>query len=103
MEQKREPMEKNRIERRERWTSELVAAKSISIKSAERRSGGCAWKAVRLTSGGLRRVRDDGLRGAVRFFERGAGVSRGHSRSASATVQSEGPKGAPQGVNGRGL
>ncbi len=102
MEQRREPMKKNRIERRERWTSEPVAAKSISIKGAERRSGGCAWKAVRLTSGGLRRVRDDGLRGAVRLFERGAGVSRGHSRSVSATGQVEGPKGAPQGVNGRG-
>jgi hypothetical protein len=57
VEQKREPMKKNRIGRRERWTSEPVTAKSISIKSAERRSGGCAWKAVELTSGDLRRVR----------------------------------------------
>ena len=50
-------MKKNRIERRERWTSEPVTAKSISIKGAERRSGGCASKAVELTSGDLRRVR----------------------------------------------
>lgn len=49
--------------RRERWTSGLGTAKSISIKSAKRRSGGCAWKAVELTSGGLCRVHrsKDGL------------------------------------------
>ncbi len=43
--------------RRERGTSEQMIAKSVSIKSAERKSGGCALKAVELTSGGLRRVR----------------------------------------------
>jgi len=39
--------------RRERWTSQLVMAKSISIKSAERKFGDCAGKAVELTSGDL--------------------------------------------------
>ena len=39
--------------RRERWTSQPPMAKSKSIKNAERRSGGCAWKAVELTSGDL--------------------------------------------------
>jgi len=48
--------------RRERWTSGLVTAKSISIKSAERKSGGCVPKAIELTSGDLRGVRN-GLRG----------------------------------------
>jgi hypothetical protein len=38
---------------RERRTSSLGTAKSISIKGAERRFGGCAWKAVELTSGDL--------------------------------------------------
>jgi hypothetical protein len=33
-----------------------LTAKSISIKSAQRRSGGCVRKAVVLTSGGLDRV-----------------------------------------------
>jgi len=39
--------------RRERWTSKPPMAKSISIKDAERKSGGCAGKAVELTSGDL--------------------------------------------------
>ena len=39
--------------RRERGTSQPPMAKSKSIKDAGRRSGGCAWKAVELTSGDL--------------------------------------------------
>jgi hypothetical protein len=39
--------------RRERGTSQLVMAKSVSIKSAERKFGDCAGKAVELTSGDL--------------------------------------------------
>jgi hypothetical protein len=70
VEQTREPMDKNRIVRRERGTSELVIATSVSIKSAERKSGGCARKAVGLTSGDLRHVPDEGLREAVRFSDR---------------------------------
>jgi len=49
----REPMNKNRMIRRERRTSGQVTAKSKSIKGAERKSGGCARKAVGLTSGEL--------------------------------------------------
>jgi len=49
--------------RRERWTSGHKIAKSVSIEGAERKPGGCAWKVVGLTSGGLRRVSDEGLRG----------------------------------------
>jgi hypothetical protein len=44
--------------RRERGTSERVIAKSISIKGVKRKSGGCAWKAVVLTSGDLPYVTD---------------------------------------------
>ena len=39
-----------------------MTAKSVSIKGAERKPGGCARKAVGLTSGGLRRVWVTGLR-----------------------------------------
>ena len=49
--------------RRQRRTSGQGSAKSISIKDAKRKSGGCAWKAIELTSGGLRRVSETRLRG----------------------------------------
>ena len=48
--------------RRQRWTSGQLVAKSISIKDAKRRSGGCAPKAIELTPGGLRRVAHRRLR-----------------------------------------
>src|SRR5580704_1548447 len=48
--------------RRQRRTSGLRIAKSISIKDAKRRSGNCAWKATELTLGDLRRVPDTELR-----------------------------------------
>jgi hypothetical protein len=77
--------------RRERGTSEQLIAKSVSIKRAERKPGGCARKAVGLTSGGLRRVPDEGL-----------GESRGFSIAAQESAegvvglrcQIEGPNGA---------
>ncbi len=47
---------------RERRTSGPLTAKSISIKGAGRKSGGCALKAAELTPGGLRRVPELGLR-----------------------------------------
>jgi hypothetical protein len=50
-------MNKNRIKRLERRTSGLVTTKSISIKDANSKSGGCAGKANELTSGDLLRVR----------------------------------------------
>jgi hypothetical protein len=62
VEQKREPMDKNRIGGIRRRTSEQVIAKSISIKGAGCKSGGCAWKAVELTSGDLWHVPESGLR-----------------------------------------
>jgi len=39
--------------RRERRASGQRIAKPLSIKDAKRKSGGRAWKAVELTSGGL--------------------------------------------------
>ena len=80
VEQRREPMHKNRIEGDRDRMSERKIAKSISVKGYGRRSGGCAPKAVGLTPGGLRRCPGDGTGGTERNPERGAGVSRGHSR-----------------------
>lgn len=39
-----------------------MIAKSTSIKVAKRKFGGCARKAVELTSGGLRHVPEAGLK-----------------------------------------
>ena len=55
-------MNKNRIGGIRRRTSGPTIAKSISIKSAGCKSGGCALKAVELTSGGLLHVPESGLR-----------------------------------------
>jgi hypothetical protein len=73
-------MNKNRILRRERWTSRLVTAKSGSIKSAERRSGGCVPKAIELTSGDLCDCLGEGTEGLGREPDRSTEVSRGRSR-----------------------
>ena len=62
MEQRREPMDKNRIEGIRCRTSRQMTAKSISIKGTGCKSGGCASKAVELTSGDLPFVLDSGLR-----------------------------------------
>jgi len=39
-----------------------VTVKSLSINDTERKSGGCAREAVKLTSGGLSFVPESGLR-----------------------------------------
>jgi len=80
VEQTREPMDKNRIRGVLRRTSGQMIAKSTSIKGAGRKFGGCARKAVELTSGDLRRVLWFGTEGTARFPDRVAEVSRGRSR-----------------------
>lgn len=62
MEQRREPMNKNRIRGVRCGTSQRQVVKSTSIKSIKRKSGGCALKAVVLTSGGLYCVSNSRLR-----------------------------------------
>jgi len=62
VEQRREPMYKNRIGGIRCRASERTIAKPISIKGTGCKSGGCALKAVELTSGDLPFVRDSGLR-----------------------------------------
>ena len=56
-----------------------MIAKSMAIKGRGGRSGGCAVKAVGLTSGGLRRVRQSRTERARKGRHRGAEVSRRHS------------------------
>jgi hypothetical protein len=66
VEQRREPMDKNRIRGMRCRTSGHMTAKSISIKGTGCKFGGCAQKAVELTSGDLSFVLNSGLR-AKRF------------------------------------
>ena len=56
-----------------------MAAKSTAIKGRGGKFGGCAVKAVSLTSGGLRRVRKPRTERVRKDRHRGAEVSRGHS------------------------
>ena len=44
-----------------------MTAKSLSINDAERKSDGCAWEAVKLTSGGLSYVSGIGTEQVVRL------------------------------------
>jgi hypothetical protein len=61
VEQKREPMNKNRIRGIRRGASWQWTTKPISIKGAGCKSGGCALKAVELTSGELLLVAESRL------------------------------------------
>ena len=62
MEQKREPMNKNRIRGIRRRASWQLTTKPISIKGAGCKSGGGALKAVELTSGDLLLVAESRLK-----------------------------------------
>ena len=62
MEQTYEPMYKNRIRGIRCRASWLMTAKPISIKDTGCKSGGCALKAVELTSGDLPIVSQSRLR-----------------------------------------
>jgi hypothetical protein len=63
--------------RRKRRTSQQVMAKSVSIKGAKRKFGGCAWKAVKLTSGDLSAVSETGLRKPGGFLTGGQKSAEG--------------------------
>ena len=63
--------------RRQRRTSGQRIAKSISIKGAKRRSGGCAPKAIELTPGDLLRVADKATEAVERPSDRGAESAEG--------------------------
>jgi hypothetical protein len=89
-------MDKNRILGIRCRTSGQLIAKSISIKGTGCKSGGCALKAVELTSGDLPFVLNSGLR-AKRF------VLTGRQKSAEGVVVTngdEGPNGPRKGLMG---
>jgi hypothetical protein len=96
VEQRREPMNKNRMRGMRCRTSWHVTTKSVSIKGTGCKSGGCALKAVELTSGDLSFVSESRLRIERFGADRAAGVSRGRIRHASA----EGPNGSRKGLMG---
>lgn len=56
-----------------------MMAKSIAIKAHDRKFSGCAEKVIKLTVGDLRRVAKT-TEIAERLSDRGAEVSRGHSK-----------------------
>jgi hypothetical protein len=85
VEQRREPMDKNRIRGIRRRASGQMTAKPISIKGAGCKSGGCALKAVELTSGDLPFVPESGLRAEQ-------SVLTGRQKSAEGVVAAEAAK-----------
>ena len=85
MEQRREPMNKNRMRGIRCGTNGHMTAKSISIKSTGCKSGGCARKAVELTSGDLLFVLYSGLR-----IERS--ILTGRQKSAEGVLGAQAPK-----------
>jgi len=72
-------MDKNRIRGLPGRTSEPMIAKSGAIKGRDGEFGGCAVKAVELTSGGLRRFRKSRTERLRKGRDCGAEVSRRHS------------------------
>ena len=96
VEQRREPMNKNRIRGLQYRTNWPVTAKSMSIKGADGKSGGCALKAVSLIAGGLSHVPEIGTEGGVIHSDRAAEVSNGRS----SCLGSEGPNGRKRQVGG---
>jgi len=111
-EQNRDLTYRNRIRGQAVRASRQKATKPLSIKGPQGKSGRCAGKTVKLTSGGLPRVRDSGLRkprgsltarqksaeGVVPASERLAGHSserRETARTSRIRDNREGPNGAP--------
>ena len=88
VEQSRDSTDRNRIRGSYGRTSEQKVTKSIPIKGPGCKSGGCAVKVVRLTSGDLRRVRW-WTEETARSPDRVAEVSRGHSRSFGPKARTE--------------
>ena len=80
VEQNRDLTNRNRVLGTPGRTSNLLLAKSISIKGLACRSGRCAVKAVKLTSGDLCRCLGTEAGEVEKRPDRDAEVSRGHSR-----------------------
>jgi len=89
-------MNKNRIRGLRQRASGHKTAKPLSIKAAGGKSGGCARKAVELTSGGLRRVTEIVTEGEAIHPDRVVEVSSG----CSSRTSDEGPNGRERQVAG---
>lgn len=103
VEQNRGSMNKNRLLRRQGWTSGLMAAKSEPIKTRKRKVGDRArkgmWDIWGDLSGALAQA---GAERAARRADRCPEVSRGHSSDEGReTGWSEGPNGAPEWAQAR--
>ncbi len=97
MEQRREPMYKNRIRGIRCRTSGQLIAKSMSIKGTGCKSGGCAPKAVELTSGDLLFVSESRLR-----IERLILTGRQKSAEGVVVAKARRPERSSKEVNGSG-
>jgi hypothetical protein len=104
MDQKRGSMNKNRLRRREGWTSEQNIAKSMLIKARQRKVGDRAWKEVWLIWGDLGGAMVEIMaEGTERSPDHPSEVSRGRSsEEGRETGLSEGPNGAPEWALTRG-
>jgi hypothetical protein len=78
-----------------------MTAKSASIKGAKRKFGGCAWKAVRLTSGDLPHVSNSGLRKSQGFLTVRQKSAEGVVTEARTGERDTDPKGQKQPVFAR--
>lgn len=75
-----------------------MTAKSVSIKGAKRKFGGCAWKGEKLTSGDLPLRPEFETERVVRLPDRTAEVSKGRSRRRRFTERDTRSKGEKQPV-----
>ncbi len=84
VEQNRDPMDKNRITRLVRPDERAGNREVHTIKDLSSRFGGCAAKAVELTSGDLRRVSQSGLAGSrepvIAWQKSAEGIVAGRTR-----------------------
>src|SRR6266481_3070467 len=84
VEQNRDPMDKNRITRLVRADERAGNREVHTIKDLSSRFGGCAAKAVELTSGDLRRVSQSGLAGSrepvIAWQKSAEGIVAGRTR-----------------------
>ena len=101
VEQNCDPTNRNRIRGGAEWTSCLEPAKSISIKTLYRISGGCAAKADELTPGDLCRCSTE-LGCVERRPDRGTEVSRGHSSHDEADSGPNRARAVSEGSHGEG-
>jgi hypothetical protein len=88
-EQRREPMNKNRIRGLQRRTSWPVTAKSTSIKGVDGKFGGLRVESGQSYHGRSVACSGIGTEGGVIHSDRATGVSSGHS----SCLGSEGPNG----------